>query len=128
MREVKWYQERRIILVHLADDVSFDEVKLNNQEIIQLLEQGQAPVHLIFYAQDLKTSPTNIKELRDALSFLKHPNMGWIINIGTNALNNFVSKVVANFFRIKVRSAKDFAEAQVVLQRLDLSLENKPVS
>jgi hypothetical protein len=122
MRQIKWLKRTRIILAYSEGSQDIEEVRLNNQEIIALLDAGRAPVHLVFQAVDLKSSPTNIQELKNSLDFLRHPNLGWIISVGSNPILNFVSGIVTNLFKINLRQAKSVEDALELLKTLDKSL------
>src|SRR5687767_7889598 len=119
MREIKWLVSPRIILAYSEGSQDIDDVRLNNQEIKALLDSGQAPVHLVFQAVNLKSSPTNIQELKNSLDFLRHPNLGWIISVGSNPVLNFVSVIVTNLFRINMRQANSLEDAINWLKQLD---------
>jgi hypothetical protein len=123
MREIKWLVKPRIILAYSEGSQDIDDVRLNNQEIKALLDAGQAPVHLVFQAVNLKNSPTNIQELKNSLDFLRHPNLGWIISVGSNPILNFVSTIVTNLFRINLRQANSLEDAIDWLKQLDPSIE-----
>ena len=122
MRQIKWLKRSRIILAYSEGSQDIEEVRLNNQEIKALLDAGRAPVHLVFQAVDLKSSPTNIQELKNSLDFLRHPNLGWIISVGTNPVLNFVSTVITKIFKINLRQAESLQDALSVLEKLDGSL------
>jgi hypothetical protein len=122
MREIKWLQPSKVILAYSEDSQSLEDVRLNNLEINALLDAGQAPVHLVFQAVNLKSSPTNIQELKNSLDFLRHPNLGWIISVGSNPILNFVSGIVTNLFKINLRQAKSVEDALELLKTLDKSL------
>lgn len=122
MREVKWLVESKVILVYGEGSQDISDVRLNNTEIKMLLDEGKAPVHLIFQAVNLKSSPTDIKEIQHSLDFLSHPNLGWIVSIGANPIINFVGSVVTNIFKIKMTQAANINDALLLLKVRDSSL------
>lgn len=126
--ELKWYVENKVIFLKLPQSIDDAEtIDTLNLSLVELLDQGEAPVHIIIDMSDYKTQFTKINQLgnMDSMSKLfKHEAIGWSIIITENSMLKFASAVVTNVFKSKLKSCKSLEEANVVLSRLDTNLAN----
>ena len=121
MKMVSWHVENKIILVVNNHELSIEELKQVDTDITQMLDAGNAPVHIIYKAGNFKT-PTDISQVRNSLTFLQHPAIGWIVTVNTNRLINFISLVVTNLSKINLKTASDITEAESILAKIDASI------
>lgn len=124
---VSWQSENKVIRVSNSRVLTSGELIQLNDAITSMLDSGDAPVHLIYEAGNFKT-PTNISEVKGALTFLQHPSLGWIITINTNRVINFISMVVTNLSKINLKSAANTEEALIILSKVDPSLTKTGVT
>ena len=117
MNQVKWYIEKKAILIRLTSDIDIDELAKINNQIVQLLVDGDSPVHVIYHSDDVST-PRDISKVAKTLTFLRHDNCGWIISIGLDPVIKFVSRIVANLSHINFKTVDSIEEVDDVLTKL----------
>jgi hypothetical protein len=63
--------------VYMMDfqSITFEDAKLMNVQMLQLLNASKNPVYLFLDTRNLKTFPTNVIELKSHLDYLKHPKV-----------------------------------------------------
>jgi hypothetical protein len=119
---ISWYAKNRVILAQVEGVVDDAGMNASNATITQLLDTGQAPIHLIVDTSDLKQFPTNLSALRKSQAYLLHPNVGWIIVINTNPLLNYLAHILTAIAKVKSRTVKTFVEGEQLLRTLDASI------
>jgi hypothetical protein len=119
---ISWYAENRVILAQVEGVVDDEGMNASNTTITNLLDKGQAPVHLIVDTTDLKKFPTNLSALRNSQAYLTHSNVGWVIVINTNPLLNYLAHILTAIAKVKSRTVKTFAEGEQLLTSLDSSI------
>jgi len=122
---LSWYQKNRIVLAVMTGVYTVEEMQARNQELIdQYLERGQAPIHLISDARDMRQFPTSmIKVQQINESWLRHPNLGWTVIVGNgNILLNFLAAAITKAMGVKHRTVATHEEAIETLKKMDTTL------
>lgn len=120
-----WYIENRIIFTQYGEKITLEEMQNVNDDVQKLLDEGNAPVHIIFDVSQLKEFPIDLSKARETLAHFSHPKMGWLIGYGMNPVMKFLSTVIANMFGVQLKSVNSFDEALSLLKRIDFSLEKE---
>lgn len=126
--QLKWYVENQVIYFKLPstiDDTSM--IDQMNLQLVELIDQGEEPVHIIMDMTEYKTQFTKLNQLgnMDSMSqLLKHPKIGWSIIITDSSMLKFASSVITNLFKSQFKSCASIEEARAVLKRLDPRLAN----
>ncbi len=122
---VTWYLEDRIILAHVVGDNTLEDFRGINTAIIQHLDQGTAPVHLLIDVTELGNIPSNIIKVKQAFTYLDHPSIGWSFFIGEmNAIKKLVVSLTTQMSGLDVKTVDTFEEALLVLRRVDSTIHN----
>ena len=121
--DMEWHVPERVIMARYHGVVTLDTLDEINNSLAQMHTEGTGPIHIISDASDLKTFPTSINHLRKTLTILNEDGWGWIISIGMDSLNNFLLSVMAALFGMKIKTAKSIEEAEQILRRVDMTLE-----
>jgi hypothetical protein len=121
-----WLREDRIAYVELIgiyDERLVEEV--NTYMCKELLEKGQAPVHIILDASQLTGYPRNIRVLKKASeTTASHPDLGWLLLVGfDNPVVKFFSTVLVQMFKLRFKQVGTVEEAVTTIERVDLSLK-----
>lgn len=123
-----WLVEKRIILVDVGKRLTTEDLINMNDGIVELLDIGDAKVHIIFQATELRSFPISVSVISNIFTFIKHENLGWDITIGTNRVIKFISKLVnVAEGRRATRYVSTYEEAINTLQTFDPTLTDVPI-
>lgn len=124
--KLEWSVPRRVILIKVSGDVSLDELRQFNTELIAFLNEGTAPTHLISIGNDIRRVPTNLMHIRESISYIQHPHIGWtiIVQEKPNPLTSFFVSVAMQATGMKLRQVKTLNDALTTLQRIDQTLRD----
>lgn len=123
--KIYWLLENRILYVKRPSVVNIENLERDSEQIIAMLEMGEAPIHIINDTLNVAMNPKNVRLIRKATPFLDHPNLGWFVTIASNPFIAFLGSVVpqmrlTNNRNVKVVSTTD--DAITFLRKSDLSL------
>jgi hypothetical protein len=122
--EFEWHIPKRVLVLTVSGDVSVDDLVRFNQSMINNLEQGSAPVHLVSIGHNIQRVPTNLMLIKETVTFLQHPNMGWIVIVQekANPLTGFIVSVASQATGMKMRHVKSITDGLDTLKWLDQSI------
>lgn len=121
--KVAWYLENRIILAHVADDNTIEDLAVINKAIVQYLEQGTAPIHLLIDVTEMGSIPSNIAKIKQTFTYLDHPSIGWSLFIGhMNAIEKFIVSITTQMSKLDAKTVDTIEDAIAVLNRVDATL------
>ena len=121
--EIAWRVEGRLIYLRVWDVMSLVEANEAVEKIVESLEKGNSPVHMIVDMRELRFSPTGIQANLQLNSYLRHPNLGWVVTVGGTPLTQFISNVVKKFYPINMHHSDSLEASLDYLLRKDPSLE-----
>ncbi len=117
--ELSWFIQDRVFYLRLFDEITFEEMQQTNQQGIEMLEAGTAPVHVIMDDEDLKKAPVNLSQVTGTLKIYRHAALGWIVVIGeSKTIGKYISSLMAQLFRVQyqrsptIQGALDFLHEQ----------------
>jgi hypothetical protein len=122
----EWHIPKRVLILTVSGDVTMQELERFNCSVIEYLEQGTSPVHLVSIGENIRQVPTNLMLIKETVTYLQHPNMGWTIIVQgkANHLTGFMVSVAAQATGMKLRQVKSIADGLETLGRLDQSIGN----
>jgi hypothetical protein len=129
MSVYEWYVPGRVILGRISKESSPEEIKGDNARLMELLEQGQPPVHVIYDASRQGRMQVSLHELAGYLQFLKHPALG-INCIYLPQPNRFLQMIIHGIGRplgIHYYSADNYTALLAYLAEHDPSLDFESV-
>lgn len=123
---ISWLLENRVLYIKRPEAVTIETLEKDNENILAMLNTGDAPIHIIHDTLSVGMTPRNIRLVRKATAFLEHPELGWFITVSSNAFISFLGSVIpqmrmSNKAAIKVVTSVD--EAIGFLRKQDLSLD-----
>jgi hypothetical protein len=121
---VSWYEEQRVILTKLNGNVTLDELKEIDRQLIEFIRAGTPLVHLIVDMTEMDKMPTNVTQVNGALQHLNEDGLGWTILVGASPIIRFVGGVVAQIARMRFRALPTFSEALTFLTAQDSTLQH----
>ena len=120
----EWLLPKRVIFCYVSGTQSMDEARESFGELTSRLDAGEAPTHYVADLRHLDKLPTtNVREIQELVSFVNHPNLGWIVVIGrSNPTMTFVLTIVAKLTGVRYRAVDTLQEAIAFLSNIDSSL------
>lgn len=120
----EWLLPKRVLFCYVSGGQDIEELRRSNAELRRHLDDGEAPTHYIADVRSNTKLPTNIREFAEAVSFVNHPHLGWIVVIGrSNPTINFVLGLVAKLTGVRYRSVDTPQEATAFLSTIDPTLK-----
>jgi len=123
---VFWILENRVLYVKRPSVVSIESLEQDNENIVAMLDAGEAPIHLIHDTLSVGLTPRKVRLIRKATTFLEHPDLGWFITVTSNPFISFLGNLVpqmcmSNKAMIKVVSTVD--EASSFLHKVEQDMD-----
>ena len=121
--EVKWYVAGRVATVYNWGELTVDEVRATNVEILALVRSGTPPVHLVVDTRDVAKLPGSfVPMLREIEVFRQEPNMGWSIMVTHSSVLHFFGMLSANLTKSTYRAVRNYQDVNDVLSHADATL------
>ncbi|MCU0513435.1 MAG: hypothetical protein MUE40_12805 [Anaerolineae bacterium] len=121
---IAWYIPQRLIYVRLAGHITPADMTAGSARLVDCLDEGTPLVHLVVDDRDLESTPTSLAQVRNALQFLRHRSLGWVIATGSaSPMFRFVTDMLARALRLRARRYATVAEALAFLQAQDATLD-----
>jgi len=120
--EVSWYHNQRVIFWRIWGQVTLEEIAQMGREQQKLLSAGTPPVHTIANITDVSTFPTDLRLLKEALDGVNHPNIGWVLAVGTTTpLKRFITTTATQMVipSVRLRMFNDMIETIEFLRHID---------
>ncbi|MBZ0290094.1 MAG: hypothetical protein K8I30_20890 [Anaerolineae bacterium] len=131
--ETIWYQENRVVLVQVQRELTLADMAAVDQKIVEYVRQGSRErplVHLIVDMRAMNKMPVNLAQVRNTLTHLKEPALGWSVMVGMSPVMRFVASTVIQMAGARFRIVSTFEEAVAFLVSQDESiadLERQPL-
>jgi len=121
---VKWLLEQRVIHINVWGDNTLLEAYELNRTLLNYLNTGHSPVHVVQDARQMVSMPTSLLRLKEAFTYVNHPNLGWLTFIGQHMVGNAVLRAAARVIpTIRYRIFLNEQEAYQFLITSDGSLK-----
>ncbi len=127
--EVSWLVEKRVILAVASETLSLTDFVQGNQDVIDLLDDGEPATYLIAVFSGIQSLPNTMNSLHKIITFANHPNLKWEVLITNVGFVQFVAQTINRTIgRRSFNLVKTYSEAKAILQELDPSLTDLPDS
>jgi hypothetical protein len=120
-----WYQENRVVLVHVQGELTLDDMAAIDQKILEFMRAGSQVtplIHLIVDMRAMTKMPTNLAQVHRTLTHLKEPALGWTVMVGMSPVMRFVASTVAQMAGARFRMFPTAEEAVAFLISQDESI------
>lgn len=117
--EYSWYEHPNVLELKFTGDLSLDELRQLNAELLAYYNQSDMPVTLIVDATDAKKLPNDLVNIRlITQDVMAHPNSGPAIMVGfkQNAILKFLVNVIAQLISKQYKLVQSREEIDDVLQ------------
>jgi len=121
--EPGYYIDKRVIYIPFEGDITAEDGLALSNYAIELIRSGIAPVHYIADARNLKSIKLNLKQLSDASTFLREPNLGWVIVLGGSPVARFLSSAIMQVKHKNFHFGDSVEDAITTLRRVDTDLK-----
>ena len=116
-----WYLQDRILLVKSPASYSQDDIDQLDSQLLHVLDHSEANLIHVIYDESEAVSTPNVNAW-NGMQAPKHPQYGWVIDVGMNAQVGFVYTLISKIFRIRHRKFDTVNEAVKFLQTVDATL------
>jgi anti-anti-sigma regulatory factor len=91
-----------ILQVHIAGTVGAEEWKAYKDMLIERLDASEKPIYVLTDLSDIDNVDKSIVSEFGQAPHLTHPNLGFLVLLGGNAFQQFITKVTeGNALRLK---------------------------
>ncbi|MFQ3534268.1 MAG: hypothetical protein SNJ58_00185 [Aggregatilineales bacterium] len=119
---ISWLVEKYVILSRTIGDIAYEDLEGYNAAILALLDDGEAPVHLVRDVSQQGDFPFDPIAVRRALTYLHHAKLGLIVAYGTARKSSIFGKLLTSLAGVRMRFVRDHADALRVLAAEDVRL------
>lgn len=121
--ESSWLVAERVIQLRVSDTITMETIQVINAELLDMLETGTAPVHVINDMQGLKGFPNNLIQVKSLLTYMNHSKLGWEVIVSQpNPLVRFFASAITQIAGARMKMVPTLEEAYYALTRLDQTL------
>lgn len=120
---ISWLIERYVIFSRTIGDIAYEDLKGYNAAIVALLDQGEAPVHVVRDVSQQGDFPFDPIAVRRALTYLGHPKLGLIVAYGTARKSSVFGRLLTSLAGVRMRFVRDHADALSALTAEDARLK-----
>jgi hypothetical protein len=125
LSEIGYSIDKRVIYVRFEGDLTTEDGLNSNATAVELIRGGVAPVHYVVDTRGMKNVRVNLKQLTEVSTFLREPNLGWVIVIGGSPIARFLSSVVMQMKHKNFHYADSLEDALASLSRVDTTLKEQ---
>jgi hypothetical protein len=124
LRTVDWLLQDKIILVDNAQALTVYEIQQSISEVLDLIDYGNPPVHLIMDLTDVSLIVPSVAELLripEMGELYTHRSLSWTMYVGNrqNPAYQLMAAIVAQNFRARIRWADTRTDALTFLAEMD---------
>lgn len=87
--DADYLYERRVILARLFDTFTKEDARKFNEQCIDLIRCGTAPVHVILDVRDIRNVTVSIRDMFTIMSARREPQLGCVLVVGDYALDKY---------------------------------------
>lgn len=120
--QFNWHIHERVLGIKLTGRISLTLLHQINIDIIQRLERGTRPIHLILDFREVEDFPPLTHELVASQTYLAYRKLGWVIAYGNNRHVSFLNSVLTQSYHARFRTYTEWEDITEFLCMVDESL------
>ncbi len=66
--KLEWKIPKRVLLAEVSGDVTLEDLRIFNADVVHHLDDGIGPVHLISMGENIRHVPTNLMQIRSIIN------------------------------------------------------------
>ncbi len=122
---LQWRVPKCVLLLYVSGDITIEDLANFNRDMNQHLDEASGNVHVVSVGNNIRRVPTNLMRIKETLTYLHNPHMGWtiIVQEKPNPLTGFLVSVATQATGMKIYHVKYVEDSVETLMRLDPTLE-----
>ena len=123
MYSLDWLIPNKVAYARVYGRHTIEDMERSNADFKILLDAAGGPAHLIMDMRAAENLPIQIKRGQESLKVAKHPNLGWVVSVGsTNEIVKYVGIMLVKIFRLRFQRLNSMQEVIDFLHSLDPNL------
>jgi hypothetical protein len=118
-----WLVPERVILSTLVGVSTLKDIELSNEEVLDMLNAGTPPIHIIVDCTNLESIPVNLTQVISRMTHLHDPNLGNVVAFGVNRWVRFMASAIFPFTKTQIHFVNSRKEAITSIKQLDDTIE-----
>ncbi len=126
MYSLDWLIPNKVAYARVYGRHTIEDMERSNADFKILLDAAGGPAHLIMDMRAAENLPIQIKRGQESLEVAKHPNLGWVVSVGsTNEIVKYVGIMLVKIFRLRFQRLNSMQEVIDFLHSLDPSITDR---
>lgn len=118
-----WLVPERVIGGTLRGVATLESIEAMDKLLIQMLDAGTAPVHIIVDCGKLTRVPVNLTQVQARMTHLNHAKLGKVAAYDVNRFVRFMAAAVFAFTKTQLHFAANRADAITYLRHIDYTVD-----
>lgn len=127
--EVYWLVPERVMYMRVTGVFTVPEIietHRRNMAMMDTITHDQ-PIHFIDDNREMTKGPDSLAEVREAnRPFTQHPKLGWWVLVDTSMMVRFISSVVGQVTRTRLKSVATWDDVVAFFPRVDTTVPPLP--
>lgn len=119
-----WVVDKRVLYIKYTGVIEREELDILNEELIEYMEYGEAPIHIISDSNEMGRLSIGVKAFRSSLAVMGDDRWGWVMVVGAGPITKFFGQLLSITFRLKLRLVDTQHQAYFALNAEDVTLSN----
>jgi hypothetical protein len=119
--EVKWLIPKRLGFFSMEGNISSAEFVRINDEMMDLIEAGESPIHLIADVSRLTRVPMDIQWIARKTA-IRDEKVGIVVAVGANSLLKFMAQMIKSLTKSNIHMCASMEEAYALIQKEDSTI------
>jgi len=119
----RWLVPDRVILSTLVGIGTLEDIEATDQILLDMLDSGDAPVHIIVNCTDLVSVPVNLTQVLSRMTHLHDPNLGKVVAYGVNRWVRFMATAIFPFTKTQLQFTNSLEEAITYIKQADYTVD-----
>lgn len=116
---MEWLQEGKVIISRAQGTLTLDELRQSMPQHIAMFEAGTPPVHILTDITNVRLSAANPIQVRETLTYIDHPLMGWQAFYGSVSLASSLINAYSQVIKVRVKIFRSYEQAIKFLAEQD---------
>lgn len=122
--ELTWMLEGRVLLISAMGDIAIEELRQMDSDILEMINSTDHSewIHIVIDMRQVTQFPHNLQQIKQALTHVDNPHLGWKIMIGAGSITTFIANTVTQIARARFRAFSTMQEGLDFLTARDSAL------
>ncbi len=122
--ELKWHALGEVLRLELRDTISLDEMRVINQEIVDILNASERKIILLLDVSSLKAGYATVDSLGATQLYRDHGKLEAIVAVASNKLNRLVTMLAFHLSRARFVQFDNLEQAQPYMSMIRFTKSN----